>query len=538
MIPTSPTFKTLAEENAFLKNKVAELSELSERLTETFETRIRLMQHQMDGLLKRLYGRSSEVLDPGQLLFQEVLLEADKVTSPAQETAAPVVTTIVKEHARHKHGRSPLPEHLPRVEHLMDIKEEEKICHCGKTLKCIGEDVTERIDYQRSSLHVNVYRRPKNVCPDSGCDGCGVKQAPTPEGPIERCEADAGMLAHIIVEKYEHHTPLTRQAEKLERQDVPITRGTMCGWMEGCADVLQPLYNLKLQKILAHDIVLNDDTPVKMRYGSEPGIKQARMWATVGGEDLRYTLYNFTTGREKEGPLEFFLKYRGYFVADAYPGYDKLFKLDVTIDRKTGDIVCVACWAHARRYFVDAQKTAPRPAMEVLILISKLYKIEKEQKFSSPEQRRAVRQKESKPILDKIKIWLDVNCPLHLPQSPMRQAINYSLRLWKELNVYCEDGRLPIDNNLAENAIRPIALGRKNWLFVGSETGGHTAAILMTFCASCRKNKIDTWAYLKDVLQRIQSHPVSRLHELLPDEWQAAQQKLASSLPVLKNPRQ
>jgi hypothetical protein len=340
------------------------------------------------------------------------------------------------------------------------------------------------------------------------------------------------MLAHVIVEKYEHHTPLTRQAEKLERQNVPITRGTMCGWMEGCADVLGILYNLMLRKILEHDIVLNDDTPVDMRYGPEPGIKQARMWATVGGEDLKYTLYNFTTGREKEGPLEFFLKYRGYFVADAYPGYDKLFKVDVTIDRKTGDIVCVACWAHARRYFVDAQKTAPRAAMEILTMISRLYKIEKEEKLSSTEQRRAARQKDSKPVLDKIKIWLDTNLPLHLPQSPMRQAINYSLKIWKELNVYCEDGRLPIDNNLAENAIRPIALGRKNWLFVGSETGGRTAAILMTFCATCHKNKINTWAYLKDVLQRIQSHPVSRLHELLPDEWQAAQQNLAPNLPA------
>ena len=353
MTPTSVTFSTSAEKIAYLEAKVAELTELSEKLTETFEARIRLMQNQMDGLLRRLYGRSSERLDPGQLLFQDILLEADKATLPAQETAVPVVTTIVKEHSRHKHGRSPLPEHLPRIDHMLDIAEDKKVCACGKALKCIGEDVTERIDYQPSSLHVNVYHRPKHVCPDGNCDACGVRQAPTPEGPIERCEADAGMLAHVIVEKYEHHTPLTRQAEKLKRQDVPITRGTMCGWVEGCANVLKPLYDLKVEKILAHDIVLNDDTPVDMRYGPEPGIKQARMWATVGGEDLRYTLYNFTTGREKEGPLEFFLKYRGFFVADAYPGYDKLFKVDVTIDRKTGDIVCVACWAHARRYFPD-----------------------------------------------------------------------------------------------------------------------------------------------------------------------------------------
>ena len=518
MTPTSLTISKLAEENALLKAQIAEL-------TETFETKIRLMQHQMDGLLKRLYGRSGEKLDPGQLLLQEVLLEADKNKAPAQESAIPEVTTVVKEHVRHKHGRSPLPEHLPRIDHVLDIPDEQKSCGCGKTLKCIGEDVTERIDYQPSSLHVDAFHSLKYACPDSACDGCGVKQAPALEGPIDRCEAETGMLAHVIVEKYEHHTPLFRQELKFERQGVAISRGTMCGWVEGCATALMPLYNLMREKILGYDIVLNDDTPIDMRYGPEPGIKQARMWATVGGEDLRYTLYNFTTGREKEGPLEFFLKYRGYFVADAYAGYDGLFKINVTVDRKTGDIINVACWAHARRYFIDAQKTAPRPAMEILTLISKLYKIEAETKNASPERRRSIRQKESKPILDKIKIWLDVNLPVHLPQSPMRQAISYSLRIWKELNVYCEDGRLPIDNNLAENAIRPIALGRKNWLFVGSETGGHTAAILMTFCATCRKNKIDTWAYLKDVLQRIQSHPVSRLHELLPDQWQATQKQ-------------
>ena len=524
MIPTQQTFANPIEEVAYLRAHIAELNEVTARLTETFETKIRLMQHQMDGLLKRLYGRSSEKIDPSQLLFQDVLLEADKQPVPAQ-AEAPVVTTVVKEHARHKHGRSPLPEHFPRVEHVMDIKEEDKVCGCGKALKCIGEDVTQRVDYIPSSLYVNVYRRPKHVCPDNDCDICGVRQAPPPEGPIDRCEADAGLLAHVIVEKYEHHNPLARQEVKFERQGVAICRGTMCGWMDGCGENLQVLWDLMLKKMLANNLILNDDTPVEMRFGPEKGIKTARMWATVGGEDLKYILYNFTTGREKEGPLEFFKNYRGYFMADQYPGYDGLFNVDVTVDRKTGDIISVACWAHARRNFVDAQKTAPRPAMEILTLISKLYKIEAEEKKSTPERRRAIRQQDSKPILDKIKLWLDANMPLHLPQSPMRQAINYALRIWKELNVYLEDGRIPIDNNLAENAIRPIALGRKNWLFLGSEAGGHTAAILMTFCATCRKNKINTWAYLKDVLQRINTHPAKRLHELLPDQWQAAQNK-------------
>ena len=198
-------------------------------------------------------------------------------------------------------------------------------------------------------------------------------------------------------------------------------------------------------------------------------------------------------------------------------------------------VIHLACWAHARRYFIDAQKTAPRASGEVLVLIAKLYGVEVEAKRMSPEARFALRQKESTLLLGKIKEKLKDQMTTHLPQSPMRQAINYTLRYWEELNAYLKDGRLPIDNNLAENAMRSIALGRKNWLFVGSETGGNTAAVLMTFTTTCRKNKINTWVYLKDVLQRIQSHPASKLHELLPDRWQALQansQQITKKIPA------
>ena len=312
MAPTEMTFATPAEENIYLKSQIQELTEVTKQLTESFETKIRLMQHQMDQLLKRLYGRSSEKIDPNQLLLQEVLLEADKQKTNTEEVI-PDVTTVVKTHVRHKHGRSPLPEHLPRVLHMTDIKEKEKGCGCGGPLKHIGDDVTERIDYQPASLFVNVYRRPKYVCADPNCEGCGVKQAPMPEGPIDRCEADTGMLAHVIVEKYEHHTPLARLELKLEREGVPISRQTMAGWAEGCANALMPLYDLMQQKILEYPIALNDDTPVDMRDGPSPGIKEARFWATVGCENFKYTMYDFTLGRNKEGPLEFFKGFKKGF---------------------------------------------------------------------------------------------------------------------------------------------------------------------------------------------------------------------------------
>ena len=516
MSPTEITTLTLAEENKYLKERNQHL----EALVESLQATVLKQQNQIEGLIKRLYGRSSEKLDPNQLLLQEIILEVDNKNQKSEESLPAAATTTVTAHKRNHHGRQKLPEHLKRVEHHLDIKDTEKVCVCGKCLTHIGDDITERLDYQPSSLLVNSYIRPKYACSDSRCDGCGVKQHPTPEGPIERCEADAGLLAYVITEKFDHHAPLYRIEEKLEREGVNISRQTMADWMVGCAKALKPLYDLMKDKILSYDIVSNDDTPVDMRDGPNKGIQTARMWASVGGEDFKYTLYNFTTNRCKEGPLEFFKDFKGYFMSDAYAGYSGLGKSPSTEETTTHIVTHLACWAHARRYFLDAEKTSPRAAAEVLVLIAKLYHVESDAKLLSPQERYTLRLKESSVLLDKIKKKLEEHISGHLPQSPMRQAINYTLGLWKELNVYLQDGRLPIDNNMAENAIRPIALGRKNWLFVGSENGGHTAAVLMTFTATCRKNKINTWAYLKDVLQRIQSHPISRLEELLPDRWQ------------------
>ena len=213
--------------------------------------------------------------------------------------------------------------------------------------------------------------------------------------------------------------------------------------------------------------------------------------------------------------MEFFKGYQGYFASDAYAGYEELFR--------TEDITNIACWTHARRYFKKAQDTEPKAATEILTLIARLYKIEQKIKCDNPDTILKIRKKESRPQLAKILLWLRKNKRAYLPQSLMNQAIQYTLKLRRRLTCYTKDGRLPIDNNLAENAIRPIALGRKNWMFVGSEKGGEAAAILMTFCTTCRKLKINTWQYLKDVLQRINTHPMSKIDELLPDYWQRNQ---------------
>lgn len=506
---SSRQYRATLEANHHLKEQVTELSEVIGRQKLTIAAQVERIKE----YIRRIYGRKSEKIDPTQMVFDDVILAAEKCLNPGEVPPHPdIVEEKVREHIRRKHpGRRALPPELERVEHYLDVPEEEKYTAEGKERPLIGLDVTEKLDYRPCVFVVNRYIRPKYGA-DDDVEGSGVRQHPPVDGPIEKSLAESGLLAHIIVEKYEHHTPLYRQEMKFQRRGIEISRKTMAGWMGQSAEVLKPLYERMREKILSYDIALNDDTPVQMQ---EPGLGQtrtARMWCTVGAEGLRYTLYNFTRGRGREGPAGFFAGYKGYLVSDAYGGYDELYK--------TEKIVHSGCWAHARRYFVKAQETAPKAATEMLTLIARLYKIESDVKGGSIEEKFKTRQKESVRVLSRIEVWLKENLGRHLPQSPMRKAMEYTLGIWDALNVYVSDGRLPIDNNLAENGIRPIALGRKNWLFVGSESGGETAATLMTFCATCRKLKINTWEYLKDVLQRINTHPMSKLDDLLPDRWQ------------------
>lgn len=518
--------QTLLEENSRLKKEYANLKETIYHLTEqndeladvisNKDQTIRIQQHQLNALLKRLYGRKSERLDPDQLVFDDIILEADSCIPPEdEEIPQEVKEQIVQEHIRRSHpGRKPLPSHLPRHEHFLDIDEKDKYTSDGRLRPIIDYDITEKLDYQPCQFIVHRYVRPKYGA-DDDVEGCGVKQHPPVEGPIDKCLAESGLLAHIIVEKYEHHTPLYRQEVKFERQGLDMSRKTMSGWMIKCADVLKPLYERMHEEILKYDIVLNDDTPVNMLDPGSGDTKTTRLWCTVGGKDYRYTLYNFTLGRGREGPLEFFKGYRGYFMSDDYAGYNELMR--------TEDIIHMGCWAHVRRKFKEAQDTQAKKATEILTLIARLYKIEKSIKHALPEERLKIRQKKSRRELARILLWLRKHKRSFVRKSPMNQAIQHALKIRRRLTVYTKDGRLPMDNNLAENGIRPIALGRKNWLFLGSETGGHAAAILMTFCSTCRKLKINTWAYLKDVLQRINTHPISKIDELLPDRWQDSQ---------------
>ncbi|MBU4304896.1 MAG: IS66 family transposase [Candidatus Omnitrophica bacterium] len=511
--------------NNSLGEELRDSREQNEALTELLKQRdgrISRLESQLNELLRRIYGRKSEKLDPNQLLLDSILLEAqqqvaDKTIESQEEKAG--IGTLVKEHTRTRRKRLELPEHLERINHELDVAEEEKVCLCcQQEMSRIGEDVTERLGYQPSQLKVNRYIRPKYACKNKECEGSGVKQIEALESPLGRCEAESSLLAHIIVEKFEHHNPLYRQQIRFEQLGVGLNRMTMSGWMAKCAYVLKPLYQLMKERIISYDIVLNDDTPVEMLEPGNGKTRKTRLWCSVGGENLQYILYNFTRGRSRDGPEEFFEHYQGYLVADAYAGYERMFK-----GKK---IIHSGCWAHARRYFVKAQESAAAQATEILVYIAQLYRIEKAHKHSSAKERLAARQKYSVKILGKIKEKLCEQRQNALPRSPLGEAIDYTLRQWESLMRYTTDGRLPIDNNRVEQSIRPVALGRKNWLFVGSENGGHTAAVLMSFCASCRKLKINTWEYLTDVLERINDCRMSQLESLLPDNWQQLRAKV------------
>ena len=507
----------LQEENTQLKEQNDEF----ERLHASQQRTIKALQERVRYYIRRIYGRKSEKIDVKQMVFDDIILAAEKCLRPEEPAPHPdIVEEKVRANIRRKHpGRKPLPPELPRIEHYLDIPEKDKYTTDGKERPIIGLDITEKLDYRPSSLVVHRYIRPKYGA-DDDIEGNGVKQHPPVDGPIDKCLAEAGLLAHIISEKYEHHTPLYRQELKWNRFGIDISRKTMCGWMGRCAHALKPLYERMHEKILAGDIALNDDTPVNVLAPGTGKTRQGRMWCTVGAEDLKYTMYNFTMSRSREGPSRFFKGYKGYLLTDDYAGYNEVLRNE--------EIVHLGCWAHVRRYFKEAQDSQPKAANAVLMLIATLYKIEQKIKNADAGMRTKVRRKESRAQLARIFRWLRKNRQGYLPQSPISKAIRHALKIRRTLTRYSTDGRLPIDNNLAENGIRPIALGRKNWLFLGSETGGQTAAILMSFCATCRKLKINTWEYLSDVLQRINTHPISQIDDLLPDRWQKLRQHAAS----------
>jgi transposase len=505
------------------------------------------LQHQLRNLLRRAYGRSAEKLDPNQLaLFEKMLADLAQAVPPAPVPEPPALpaTKPAPTNGQRGHGRRQLPAELERRPVVIDLPEEQKPCPCCHALReHMGDEITEKLDFEPARVFVRQEIRRKYVC--KACEaaaaptGAQIAIADKPLSPIEKGLAAPGLLAHIIVSKYADHQPLHRLERILERHDILISRSTMCDWMAQCAEALRPLYNIMVQEVLASRIVHTDDTPVDVLDREYPGTtKTGRFWVYVGDPDHPQTVFDYTPSRSRDGPMKFldaWGKDRQVFLqADAFGGYDGIYRGEAG-----GKVIEVACTAHARRKYYDARTSDAQVSTQALAYIRLLYDVEDQAKalVASEEdpkvhrqklvtERLRLRQELSVPRLAQYKAWLESCQAAHggsvLPKSPMGLAIAYTLNQWDALCVYTTDGALEIDNNFAERTLRRIGTGRANWTFLGADTGGHTAAVLFSFVATCERHQVNPFVYLRDVLTRIAAHPMNQLAELLPDRWQLA----------------
>ena len=407
-------------------------------------------------------------------------------------------------------GRQALARHLKRERIVHDLAEAEKHCAgCGKDLRLIAEETSERYEYIPASMKVI-----QDVCLKYACD-CTVRTATKPPQPIEKSTAGASLLAQVIVAKWADHQPLHRQEKMFERHGIEISRKTMGGWMVQCAELLDPLYQLMKKELLSSKVIGTDDTSVKVLDRKLPFARIGRIWPYVGDAHHPVIVYDYTPTRSRAGPAKFLEGYKGYLQADAYSVYDAFFK-------SARGMTEVGCWMHARRYFFKALESDEPHMGPVLHLIARLYAVEQRAKALSAEQRLALRQRVSARLLDKLHQYLLELKPEVLPKSPSGAAVRYALNQWEALTRFLQDGELEIDNGATERANRDITLGRGNWTFFGSDGGGRTAAVLRSFIASCKRCGVEPFAWFRDVLSRIPGHSITRLSELLPHNWQLA----------------
>lgn len=401
---------------------------------------------------------------------------------------------------------------LRQIHHEYDLTDEEKVCTCcGRTMDRIGEDVTRELEYEPAKLEAHIHTRPKYAC--RYCKD-GVSAVPLPPRPIPGGIAGPGLITEVIVGKFGDHLPLHRLEDVLARYGVYISRSTMCGWVKAAAELLWPLHDLQRELVLQSSVMWTDDTRVTV-LGGEAGSFQGYFWTYIGDKEHPYSVYDFTVSHSRDGPAHFLQSYSGYLHADAYTGYDGIF-----LSPKSG-IIEVACWAHTRRKFFDAAKSFPREAHQVLEWIRQLYEIEERAHDWSADARRVLRAGEAETVLDKIEAYLAKLARKMLPKSSLAKAVNYARNQWQGLRRYTEDGRLSIDNNVSERTLRHQAVGRKNWLFLGSEAAGPRAAVLYTILAGAKRHRIEPWAYVRDLLLRLNADD-AQLDEMLPDRWAAA----------------
>lgn len=514
----APKLEMLPDDPAALKDMVAALAAENrdlcgnlQSLTGALKNRdilIAKLRLQLDGMRRHRFGSRSEAL--GQL---EMCLEGEEIAQSADKAAIDAATEETRPEsdaaAKAKPSRKPLPPHLPR--------EEETLCpgetcpDCGGNLRPLGEDVTEELEYVPGRFVVRRIIRPRLSC--GGCER--IHQAPLPSRPIERGRPGPGLLAHVLVSKYADHLPLYRQSQIYGREGVELDRSTLADWVGRSAALLEPLSEALRRHVMAGQAIFADDTPVDVQAPGTGKTGTGRIWAYVRDErPLRgdappAVWYAFSEDRKGCHPQAHLKDFHGWMHADGYSGFNELYR--------SGGIEEVACLAHVRRKFFDvhaAQGSAV--AEEALRKIGALYGIEKDIRGRPPDERRKVRQARAAPALDELDIWLQARLGEISGKTPLAGAIRYAIGRLKKLRPYLEHGFLEIDNNAAERAMRPVVLGRKNYLFMGSKRGGQSAATIYSLIETAKLNGVDPQAWLADTLARLPDHKINKIDELLP----------------------
>ena len=510
--------RVLAEQKLAIENQQFALAE-QRRVLDQVEASYQDLQQERDRLQGELdqfrrwvYGRRTErireadgqrhlfELEPGEL----PILDSDDPSRPQSSSAG----------KKKRRSQQDKLAHLPSRRIELDVPAAGKHCeHCGRDKTRIGEDERRVLHYRPAVLEVEVYVLPKYAC---SCCQDGVISPPPPERILPRSIAGPGLISELLVSKFGDHLPLYRQEDRFTRLGLNLSRSTLCDWVQGAADLLTPLAERMRSLVLTSEVLWTDDTPVRMLdRQAEGGSRLARFWTYIGDDLHPYSVYDFTESRRRDGPASFLADYQGAMHADAYGGYDGI------VTGSNGAIVRVACGAHIRRKFEQAKSQAPRASAQMLEWFRQLYDIEDRVREASVAERQALRQSESRLILDGMKTALDEWAVRELPKSNLGQAVSYARNQWSAFCLYTEDDRRTIDNNISERTLRSQAIGRRNWLFLGHKSAGPRAAVLFTILAGAKRHHLEPWAYLTDVLVQLAAE-TDDLDALLPDHWATA----------------
>ena len=472
------------------------------------QTKIDLLTHEIARYKRLQFAAKSEHLQANQRSLLDETLDADLAALEAELQALSPAPAEPADASKAKPRRAPLPAHLPRVE--ISHEPENTQCGCGCQMKRIGEDVSEKLDYTPGTFTVERHVRGKWAC--VACQK--LVQAPVPAQIIDKGIPTAGLLAHVMIAKFADHLPLYRQESIFGRAGLAIPRSTLAEWVGVTGVQLQPLVDALREVVLGQQIIHADETPVQMLMPGTKKTHRSYVWAYATSQfsDVAAVVYDFSPSRAGEHARNFLQGWRGKLVCDDFGGYKASFELGVTE---------IGCMAHARRKFFELHATNKSTlAEQALRYIQLLYEIESEVRDLEPDLRRRIRKEKAVPVMDMLHVWMSAQRDLVPEGSAISKALDYSLKRWAALSRYLDDGAVPIDNNWAENQIRPWALGRKNWLFAGSLRSGKRAAAIMSLIQSARLNGHDPYAYLKDVLTRLPTQRASEIDHLLPHIWQ------------------